>query len=69
VPGRLIVQTWKFVDWPKNTPDSILILSFTKKGRKTQIDLKHLNVPQSAKRRIEKGWHDYYWKPWKKYIG
>lgn len=67
VPKKLIVQSWRGSDWGKNL-DSILILNFSKAGRKGRIDLTHVNVPAKFVRMINKGWNEYYWSPWKKLL-
>src|SRR5258705_8426144 len=65
VPGRLIVQAWRSAGWKKGDLDSTLILRFTPKGRSGRIDLIHANVPDHAYRGVNRGWNNYYWKPWR----
>ena len=69
VPGRLIVQAWRSTAFHKGDPDSTLVLRFTAKGRKGRIDLVHVNVPDHDYRGVNNGWKNYYWKPWRKYLG
>ncbi len=68
VPGRLIVQAWRSTAFRKGDVDSTLILRFTPKGRQGRIDLVHVNVPDHDYRGVNKGWKQYYWKPWRKYL-
>ena len=68
VPKRLIVQSWRGSDWKAREPDSVLILAFSKAGGGGQIALVHANVPDNHAASISKGWHQYYWKPWKAYL-
>jgi activator of HSP90 ATPase len=68
VPGRLIVQSWRSVNFRKGDIDSTLILRFTPKGKNGRIDLVHVNVPDQDYRGVTKGWKLYYWKPWRKYL-
>jgi len=68
VPKRLIVQAWRAKPWKKRDPDSILILRFSKAPGGGRIDLAHVNVPAYDHAGVTKGWHKYYWKPWKRYL-
>ena len=68
VPGRLIVQSWRSTPFRKSDADSTLILRFTQKGRRGRIDLVHVNVPNHDYHGVNKGWKNYYWKPWRKYL-
>ncbi len=69
VPGRTIVQTWRGTDWNQKDRDSIFILSFEPAGSGTFLTMVHANVPDNQVKDVTKGWHDFYWKPWKKYLG
>lgn len=68
VPGRLIVQAWRSMGWRKSDLDSTLILRFIDKGRSGRIDLVHVNVPDHDYRGVNRGWKQYYWRPWRKYL-
>jgi len=68
VPKRMIVQTWRSVNFKSGDPDSILILQFSKAPGGGQIDLVHVNVPPQNHKGVSRGWPKYYWKPWKKYF-
>jgi activator of HSP90 ATPase len=67
VPGEQIVQLgrathWKKADW------SILILTFSAAEGGAQVDLVHVGVPAYDHKGVSKGWPQYYWRPWKKYL-
>jgi activator of HSP90 ATPase len=68
VPGRLIVQSWRSTAFRKNDADSTLIIHFTPKGRHGRVDLVHVNVPDHDYAGVNKGWKNYYWKPWRKFL-
>ncbi len=68
VPKRMIVQTWRGSDWKKSEADSILILTFGKAGRVGRVNLVHASVPERHHTGIRKGWHEYYWRPWREYL-
>ena len=38
------------------------------KGNDAVLYATHANVPENDFDSIKKGWHEYYWKPWKKYL-
>ena len=66
---RMIVQTWRTDDWGSGEPDSVLVLLFQAEGGGTRLILTHANVPESQAEELKKGWKEYYWKPWKAWIG
>ena len=66
--GKRIVQTWRAKSWKKKDPDSILILAFKKIRGGSEIEMHHVGVADSDYRAISKGWPDYYWKKWRKYL-
>jgi activator of HSP90 ATPase len=68
VRDRMIVQTWRSVNFKPGDADSILILEFSKAPGGGRIDLVHVNVPLQDHKGVTNGWPKYYWKPWKKYI-
>lgn len=68
VKDKLIVQSWISADWTKNDTASTFILLFEQKGKDTVIHMTHANVPDKEVDGIKKGWIDYYWTPWKKYL-
>ncbi|MGA8239314.1 MAG: SRPBCC domain-containing protein [Desulfobacterales bacterium] len=65
---RLIIQSWRSVNFLAEDPDSTLILSFTSEGDEGRIDLVHLDVPDQDYDGVNQGWEKYYWTPWRKYL-
>ncbi len=68
VPKKYILQLWRGQDWQAEDGDSILMLSFLPEGEGGKIELTHLNVPERYFDDVNKGWMEYYWKPWKAYL-
>lgn len=68
VPKRKIGPSWSGSDWKKTDLDFILILTFGRTPGGARIALVHANVPDKWHARIQKGWNEYYWKPWKTYL-
>jgi len=68
VKDTIIVQTWRGSDWKKTDEDSILVLNFHQKGKDVTVKMAHVNVPSEQVQGLKKGWDDFYWEPWKKYL-
>ena len=68
IKNKLIVQSWRGADWLKETVDSTFVLFLEQKGKHTVVYATHANVPDSNYDAINKGWHQHYWEPWKKYL-
>ena len=67
--NAVFVQTWRGGNWSKSDPDSILILIFREIETGTELELVHANVPDHDAEDVKNGWKEYYWKPWRAYIG
>jgi activator of HSP90 ATPase len=68
VKHRLIVQSWRSVNFKKTDPDSTLIISFTPEDDDGRIDLVHLHVPDSDYQGVCGGWDSRYFAPWLTYL-
>jgi activator of HSP90 ATPase len=68
-PKRLIVQSWRSINWPADSIDSTLTLSFWPQGDGGRIELAHINVPDVDFAGVSHGWEKYYWTPWRRYLG
>jgi len=68
VKPRLIVQSWRSVNFADADPDSTLILSFTPDDDDGRIDLVHLDVPDSDLQGVTGGWESRYFSPWLTYL-
>ncbi|MAE60432.1 MAG: hypothetical protein CMJ49_03645 [Planctomycetaceae bacterium] len=68
-PKRLIVQSWRSANWPKEAIDSTLVLSFWPDGQgKGRIELMHINVADDDFAGVSRGWEQYYFAPWRVYL-
>jgi hypothetical protein len=67
VPGWQIAQLWRATHW-KKTDWSILILTLRAVAGGAPVDLVHVAVPACHHKGVSKGWPQYYWRPWKKYL-
>jgi len=65
---KMIVQTWRAIKFKKSDKDSILSLYFEKVKGGSRIRCVHAFVPDHDYAAIQKGWPNYYWKPWRKYL-
>jgi activator of HSP90 ATPase len=68
IEPRLIVKSWRSVNFMDEDPDSTLILSFASEGDEGRIDLVHLDVPDQDYDGVNQGWEKYYWTPWRTYL-
>ena len=68
IKSRLIIKSWRSVNFKAEDPDSTLILSFTSEGDEGRIDLVHLDVPDQDYDGVNQGWEKYYWTPWRAYL-
>ena len=68
VKDRVIVQTWRAMDWTPEDPDSIFTIVLEPSGKDTILHAIHSGVPDAKAESIDKGWHDHYWKPWKQHL-
>jgi len=68
ITPRLIIKSWRSVNFLAEDPDSTLILSFTSEGNEGRIDLVHLDVPDQDYDGVNQGWDTYYWAPWRTYL-
>ncbi len=68
VRPRLIVQSWRSLNFNDEDPDSTLILSFEERGEEGRIDLVHVDVPEGDYAGVTDGWEKFYWGPWREYL-
>ena len=69
VKSRLIVQSWRSVNFAEDDPDSTLIISFTPEDDgECRIDLVHLDVPEEDFQGVSGGWESRYFTPWLSYL-
>ena len=64
-PKRLIVHSWRSVNFPAAALDSVLVLSFWPQEGGGRIELVHVNVPEEDFAGVSTGWEKYYWNPWR----
>jgi activator of HSP90 ATPase len=69
VKNRVFVQSWRADDWASELPDSVLTLFFEKHGKGGRLTMVHANIPDEHLPGIRSGWTEYYWKPWKQFLG
>jgi activator of HSP90 ATPase len=68
IAPRLIVQSWRSVNFADGDPDSTLILAFVPEGGNGRIDLIHIDVSEQDFQGVSEGWEKYYWTPWRRYL-
>ena len=68
IKNQLIVQTWRSKNWNPEDKNSIFTVYFEPKGNNVVVHAIHANVPDKDYEGVNKGWHQHYWEPWKKYL-
>ena len=68
VRPRLIVQSWRSVNFHDDDPDSTLILSFSPEDDDGRIDLVHVDIPDHEIQGITGGWESRYFVPWLEWL-
>lgn len=69
VKHRLVVQSWRSVNFADSDPDATLILLFTpEEDGDGRIDLIHLDVPENDYQGVSGGWDSRYFAPWLAYL-
>jgi uncharacterized protein YndB with AHSA1/START domain len=67
-PKRMIVQTWRSVNFRPEAIDSVLVLTFWPESRGGRIELVHVNVDDQDFAGVSHGWEKHYWTPWRNYL-
>jgi len=68
IKNQLIVQTWRSKTWDTKDADSIFTIYLEPKNNNVVVHAIHINVPDKDYEGVNKGWHQHYWEPWKKYL-
>lgn len=68
IPKRMIVQSWRSINFKKGDPDSILVLTFSKTATGARVDIVHAGVPEQDHAGVTQGWPKFYWEPWRAYL-
>lgn len=68
VKDKLIMQSWKADDWSAKDGNSTFLIFLEPKSKDVVLHVIHANVPDKDYESISKGWYEYYWEPWKKYL-
>lgn len=66
-PGKRILQTWRTSEFPEDSPDSLVEITFESDKNGTLLTLLHTNIPAGQSDGYEEGWHDFYFTPMKEY--
>jgi activator of HSP90 ATPase len=67
-PKRLVVQTWRSINFSDDDIDSVLALSFWPEEGGARIELVQINVADRDIAGVSQGWEKYYWAPWRAYL-
>ncbi len=64
VPGKRIVQAWRFEQWPAGL-FSVVKFELTDNNGGTRVVMDHSGVPDEFEQGVANGWQARYWDPLK----
>jgi activator of HSP90 ATPase len=67
-PNKKIVQQWRTTEFPKDSPDSILELTFEPIKEGTKLTLLHKNIPYGQGDEYKSGWKENYFAPMQEFF-
>ncbi len=67
-PDRRIVQAWRTVEFPADSPDSRLEIVLDAVDGGTRLTLKHSDIPVGQGASYESGWIENYFDPMRDYF-
>ncbi len=68
VRGEKIVQEWTTTEWPEGYPPSLLEIGLREVEGGTELELVQTLVPADQADDYDRGWHDHYWRPLRRYL-
>jgi uncharacterized protein YndB with AHSA1/START domain len=67
-PGKRIVQTWRTLEFPSESGDSQIAVTFSEESGHTRVTIAHTDIPEGQGARYESGWADHYFTPMTAYF-
>jgi activator of HSP90 ATPase len=64
---RSIKQSWRTTEFDEDDEDSIVEIDLVEEDGKTNLVLKHTNLPEGTGEEYRQGWIDYYLTPLREY--
>ncbi len=68
VPGARIVQSWRTLEFPAESGDSKITVTFEPDGDDTLVSIAHDDIPEGQGARYASGWYDHYFTPMTTYF-
>lgn len=65
-PHHRIVQAWRTLEFPKDSPDSRLEILLAAVSGGTRLTLRHTQIPTGQGPSYFQGWQDHYFAPWER---
>jgi uncharacterized protein YndB with AHSA1/START domain len=62
-PGRRVVQSWRSSDFPADSGDSRITVTFEGEGGQTRITIAHTDIPEGQGADYQSGWDAHYFQP------
>lgn len=67
-PGKQLILSWRTWKFEPVDTDSILVLTFVKNEKGSQIEMVHANVPDRLRNEVNAHWNIFYWDAWRAYM-
>jgi activator of HSP90 ATPase len=67
IPNKKLVQTWRSKDWPEEIESTVSFALAEDQGT-TTLSFEHKGFPEDMAEHLEKGWHEKYWNPIRKFV-
>ena len=63
VPGKRIVQSWRTLEFPAESGDSQIAVTFADEGGHARVTIAHTDIPEGQGARYQSGWDTHYFDP------
>jgi uncharacterized protein YndB with AHSA1/START domain len=62
-PGKRIVQSWRTLQFPADSGDSQIAVTFEDEGGHTRVKIAHTDIPEGQGASYQSGWDVHYFSP------
>ena len=67
-PDQKIVQSWRTTEFPAESEDSRIEVTFTPVSGGTDVKIIHSEIPDGQGDQYRQGWIDHYFRPLRRYL-
>jgi activator of HSP90 ATPase len=66
--GKRILHSWRSDEFPEDSEDSIVEVTFENTAAGCRMAINHWNIPEGQKEQYREGWEEYYFKPMREFF-